>query len=102
MSFLFDLFAVPPCPAQDRPQVAKMIDDLIRIGQNEGFLSERPGGSFNIQCRNTRARETGKQLHNLGGVKLMDFVMRKLQRPLGQELCSHLEYCWAEIGEWLK
>ncbi len=102
MSFLQDLFGIPPCDAQQRPEVNKLFQDLARIGKVEGFLSERPGGSFNMQCRNIQARKIGQRLYDIGGVELMDFVMRKIRRPLGKELSSHLEYCWAEIGSWLK
>lgn len=102
MSLFFELFASPPCPSDKKSEVKKLMKDLTRIGQTEGFLSERPGGGFNVQCRNIQAREIGKKLHDIGGVELMDFVMRKLRRPLGKEQFAHLEYCWAEIGSWLK
>ncbi len=102
MSFFEDIFSGPPCATEDKQEVSKLYKDLIRIGQKEGFLSERPGGAFNIQCRNTRAREIGQRMYSLGGVALMDYIMRKIRKPLGKELSSHLEYCWAETGTWLK
>ena len=43
-----------------------------------------------------------QRLYTIGGVPLLDRVMQKIRRPLGKELSSHLEYCWAETGDWLK
>ncbi len=102
MSFLQNLFGGGmPCPSDRRAEVNKMFDDLVRIGQKEGFLSEHSGGGFNTQCRNIQARQIGQRLYDIGGVELMDYIMRKIKRPLGKELSAHLEYCWAEIGTWL-
>jgi hypothetical protein len=102
MSFLQNLFGGGmPCPSDRRAEVNKMFDDLVRIGRKEGFLSEHPGAGFNNQCRNIQARQIGQRLYDIGGVVLMDYIMRKIKHPLGKDLSSHLEYCWAEIGTWL-
>jgi len=102
MSFFQDLFGSWPCSPDNRPEVDKLYKQLVQIGKRDGFLSERPGGLFNPQCRNIEARQVGQRLYTIGGVPLLDRVMQKIRRPLGKELSSHLEYCWAETGDWLK
>jgi hypothetical protein len=102
MSLLQDLLGGWPCPPENRQEVDKLYRQLIQIGKRDGFLAERPGGIFNMQSRNTEARQIGQRLYSIGGVPLLDRVMRKIRRPLGKELSAHLEYCWAETGDWLK
>lgn len=101
MGWLHDLFASPPVPGQHRQEYDRLFAELLRIGETDGFLSERPGGSFNMQSRHIRAREIGKRLHDLGGVPLMDFAVRKTRRKLGKTLSAHLEYAWAQVGGWM-
>jgi len=90
----------PPCPAGDRPDVEKMLDELIKIGREDDFLSERPGYGFNSQCRNVRAITIGRQLNTIGGMTLMVWVHKKVKRRLKTQLASHLEYAWDGVGEW--
>lgn len=101
MDFFFDLFRQPPYPRQDQREVEKLIEELMRIGKVDDFLSERPGGSFNGQCQNLRARQIGVRLHTIGGQDLMHWVVKKIRRKLGAQLTTHLEYAWNEIGGWV-
>jgi hypothetical protein len=78
-----------------------LVSELIRIGETDDFLSERPGPPFNFQCRHIRSREIGKRLDELGGLRLMEFVHKKVKKKLGKILVSHLEYAWSEIGNWI-
>jgi hypothetical protein len=99
--FFQDLLAISPCQSHYRPEVARLTDELIRIGQTDDFLSERPGPPFNMQCRHIRARQIGQRLDELGGLKLMAYVYRRTKRKAGKALGSHLEYCWTEVGRWV-
>lgn len=95
------MLASPPVPRQHRQEYDRLYQELLRIGEREDYLSERPGGTYNMQCRHIRTREIGKRLHDLGGVLLMDFAVRKVKRKLGKALSAHLEYAWTEVGDWM-
>ncbi len=100
MGFLADLFGPKPFPSHARNEVEKLIDELVNIGKTDDYLSERPGSPFNYQCRHTRAIAIGKRLDELGGLQLMEYVHKKVQKKLDLTLASHLEYAWAGIGNW--
>jgi hypothetical protein len=102
MGFLSNLFGggkVRLNPHQ-RQEVDKLAEELIRIGRNEDFLSERPGMGFNAQCRHIRARQIGTRLNEIGGLELMLAIRRQVRKKLGENLASHLDYAWSEIGQW--
>lgn len=101
MKSLYYFFAKPPYPEDNEQEVKKMIEELITIGKTIGYLSERPGGDFNAQCRNLKARVIGKRLNDLGGFPLMEYAFKKVHKKLGVEASSHLEYAWVEIGKWI-
>jgi hypothetical protein len=90
-----------PYPPHAKADVDRMIDELLRIGKTEDFLSERPGGSFNRECRHIRTREIGMRLNEIGGVQLMEFANRSVRRKLGKALSWHLEAAWKDIGKWI-
>ncbi len=102
MGFLGDLFSGAPAPSANKQEVQRLIDELVQIGKRDDFLSERPGGQFNAQCRNTRGRAIGKRLYEIGGMDLMEYAQKKVARKASKALAAHLEYCWAEIGNWMK
>ncbi len=99
MGFLSDLFH-RPYPAHAGREIEKLLDELVRIGKMEDFLSERPGGAFNMQCRHVRAREIGKRLEELGGLELMEYMQKKVRKRLNPTLAEHLGYAWSDIGKW--
>jgi len=101
MGFISELFSPKPYPSHAKPEVDRLVSELIRIGVTDDFLSERPGPPFNFQCRHIRSREIGKRLDELGGLRLMEFVHKKVKKKLGKTLVSHLEYAWSEIGNWI-
>jgi|SRR3990170_1482322 len=101
MGFLDFLFTKSLVPAEMKPEVNRMIEDLVRIGEQEDFLAERSGGSFNAQFRHVRAREIGQRLNQIGGFELMEQVLKKVRKRLGSQLASHLSYSWADIGKWV-
>lgn len=96
-----DLFNKRPYPLEYKPEVEKLIAELIKIGKTDDFLSERPGNPFNIKCRHIRAREIGERLYEIGSISLMEYAYNKVTKKLGNNLGSHLEYAWSEIGNWL-
>ena len=100
MDFLTDMF-VKPYPAHAKDEVERLIEELLRIGKVDDFLSERSGGAFNRECRHIRAREIGKRLDELGGVDLMLYVNRRVRRKLGKNMSWHLEAAWKDIGHWI-
>ena len=99
MTFILDLIA-PPIPTGARPEVEKLLAELLRIGQTEDFLSERPGLSYNRDCRHVRTRQIGARLDELGGLNLMAYVHRQVKRKLGKILGEHLEAAWDKVGPW--
>lgn len=101
MAFLHSLFGKSPVPRELKPEVDRMVEELVRIGKAEDFLSERPGGSFNAQCRHVRARDIGKRLNEIGGFALMEQIYKRIRKQLGAQLASHLSYAWADIGKWV-
>jgi hypothetical protein len=101
MDFFRNLFGKPPYPRELKPEVDRLVEELIRIGKTEDYLSERPGGSFNGQCHNIRARQIGKRLFEIGGQPLMQMAHKQVRKKLGLQISSHLEYAWNEIGGWI-
>ena len=99
--FFQDLLHIPPCSPQHRAEVSRLIEELIRIGRTDDYLSERPTPPFNLQCRHTRARQIGQRLDELGNLALMNYAYRQTRRKVGKQLSAHLEYCWTDIGRWL-
>ncbi|MCE1254218.1 MAG: hypothetical protein LWX83_11805 [Anaerolineae bacterium] len=99
MGFLSDLFH-RPYPAFAGQEIEKLLEELVRIGKLEDFLSERPGGAFNMQCRHMRARDIGKRLDELGGIELMEYMQKKVRKRLNPTLSEHLGYAWSDIGKW--
>lgn len=103
MDFLIRIFGIP-LPKFDsrlRPEVDRLINELLKIGKQDDFLSERPGGPFNGDCHHRRAREIGKRLNDIGGLELMMAVRRGVKAKIGMNLASHLDYCWRDIGKWM-
>jgi hypothetical protein len=103
MGFLRNLFGGGMPSGLDkrtRDEIEKLTLELIEIGKKEDFLSERPGGAFNAQCHHTRARAIGKRLNEVGGLHLMQLARERVRQKLKANLATHLDYAWAEIGEW--
>ena len=101
MGLFNSLFGPRLYPANERSEVEKLVEELIRIGIKEDYLSEHPGAGYNIQCRHVRAREIGKRLSDIGGLKLMNWAFLKVKKKAGKIPASHLEYAWENVGEWL-
>lgn len=103
MDFINNLFSKPPYPVQQKAEIEGLMDELLRIGTQDDFLSERPGAGFNSQCRNIRAIAIGRRLNEAGGYVLMQWVFDRLRRKLAKAnktLPDHLLYAWDGVGEW--
>lgn len=99
MQYLKDLLS-KPYEGYHKPEVDRLLEELVQIGKKDDYLSERPGAGFNMQCRHIRTREIGKRLDEIGGLELMEYANRYVKRKNGKTLSTHLEYCWVEIGKW--
>jgi len=80
--------------------VKGLISELLRIGSVDGYLSLKPGGAFNAQRRNVRAREIGEALNERGGIGLMQLACKRVSSTLGVGRGRELEAAWADIGDW--
>ena len=100
MSFLKRLIKPKPFTNADSKEVFLLLDELVRIGIKEDYLSETPGRGYNAQCRHIRTREIGKRFHDIGGDALMTWAYAKVRKAAGKVPASHLEYAWSDIGTW--
>lgn len=100
MAFIANWFH-KPYPSYAREEVERALDELVRIGRTDDFLSERPGGGFNRDCRHIRTREIGERLNELGGEPLMEYAFNHVRHKLGKDLSWHLQAAWKDIGEWI-
>jgi hypothetical protein len=82
LGYLSDLFSKPYPPDRER-EVEKITLELFQIGKEQDYLSERPGGAYNHQCRHVRTREIGRQLNEIGGLELMKCA-EKAQQDQGR------------------
>jgi len=98
MNLFQNLFGQAPCPPDRKQEVDRLINELVIIGKQYDFLSERPGGVFNSQCRHVRAREIGKRLIVIGKYPLMEYVIKRVKKKLGASLSNHLEYAWDDLA----
>ena len=84
-------------------EIKRLIEELVRIGIIEDFLSERPGGAFDQNCRHKNAREIGGRLDRIGSTDLMQYAFNRAGKKFGRKqthLLEHLGYCWNQIGKW--
>ena len=92
-------FFSKPFPGQYKDEMNRLMDELVQIGQKEDYLSERPGGQFDRECRHIRTREIGQRIFDIGGADSMEWVIKKLTKKIGKDLAAHLESCWFRIGD---
>jgi len=99
MGFLSDLFS-KPYPSDRSREVEKLLGELFQIGVEQDYLSERPGGAYNHQCRHLRTREIGRRFDEIGGLALMKWVHKKVKKKISKNRAEHLEYAWDGVGPW--
>jgi len=81
-------------------EIEKFLNELMGIGQTDGYLSMQPGGKFNDKSRNIRAIEIGQGLNKIGGMDAMRLAGAAIRQFLGSAKARELEYCWDGIGSW--
>jgi len=75
---LVELFK-KPYPQANAQEVKRLLEELIRIGIQDDYLSEFPGRGFNAQCRHIRAREIGSRFFEIGRKELMSWAYRQVR-----------------------
>lgn len=100
MGFLDAVFGPKLYPSESASEVQDLVNELIKIGIKEDYLSEYPGNGYNAQCRHLRTRLIGKRLDEIGGNELMRWAYARVHKKAGKVPASHLEYAWYEIGHW--
>ena len=96
MSLFNRFFGEPEIRALDpqkKAEVKKMIDELVKIGRMDDFLSVSPGGPFDIQCHHRDAKQIGRRLNEIGGLSLMMAVRQTIKYKLKDVLAEHLDHC---------
>ncbi len=97
---LFGHPAIRKLSPEPKREVKKLLDELVKIGELDDFLSLQPGGPFNVRCHHVRARKIGERLNEIGGLELMQAARSHVKRKLKAVMAEHLDYCWQDIGEW--
>lgn len=103
MNIWMTLFGHPvirKLPQEQRREVNRLLEELVKIGQMDDYLSLQPGSPFNVRCHHIRARKIGEQLNQIGGLELMYAARWHVKRKLKPILAEHLDYCWQDIGDW--
>ncbi len=103
MSLINRFFGEPEIRALDpqtKAEVKQMVEELVKIGRLDDFLSLTPGGPFDIQCHHRDAKQIGRRLNQMGGVALMFAVRQTVKYKLKDVLAEHLDHCWKGIGDW--
>jgi len=82
-------------------EVDRLVDELTRVGYEEGFLSSEPGGRFDQNGRSIRAQQIGHRLNEIGGLRLMKIAWWKVRFALSPGSASRdLDITWDLIGDW--
>ena len=92
------LFSRKPFSGQYNDEMKRLQDELTQIGKHDDFLSERPGGNFDRECRHIRTREIGQRIYDIGGADAMEWMIKKISKSLDKNMAAHLEACWLRIG----
>jgi hypothetical protein len=79
-----------------------LVTELISIGKGVGYRnnSGKPNDAFDEKLRNTRAREIGTRLDEMGGVTSMREAHSRVLGELGLGPARSLESAWRFIGQW--
>ena len=88
-----------PFPRSAADEMNGCLEELIAIGRHDDFLSERPGGQFDRDCRHIRTREIGGRIFAIGGADAMEWMVDQVAKRLTPALGAHLEAAWSRIGD---
>ncbi len=103
MSIINRIFGEPEIRLLDpqrKAEVKKMIDQLIKIGKTDDFISLAPGGPFDFRYHHREAKAIGQRIHEIGGVELKMAVRQTVKYKLKDVLAEHLDHAWKGIGDW--
>ena len=103
MSTFNRIFGEPEIRAlepKQKAEVKQMIEQLVKIGKTDDFISLAPGGPFDFQYHHRDAKAIGRRLHEIGGEELMMAVRTTIKYKLKDVLAEHLDYAWKGIGNW--
>ncbi|MFO8143293.1 MAG: hypothetical protein R6T78_01250 [Dehalococcoidales bacterium] len=82
-------------------KVDSLIQELVRIGWEEGFVEPGYGQHYDEEGRNIRARNIGKRLDEIGGLRLMKVAWWRVRFDLSPGPASRdLDIIWDGVGEW--
>lgn len=97
---LFGQPAIRELPSKQKKEVKRLLAELVKIGEQDDYLSTYPGHPFNVRCHHVGARRIGERLNEIGGLPLMEAARSHVRRKLKNVMAEHLDYCWQDIGEW--
>lgn len=78
----------------------RLVDELVRIGRQQGFLSHSGGRKYDYLGRHKRARYIGEHLNTLGGLELMQAACLRVDFRTNGSGGRLLEQVWDGVGEW--
>jgi len=103
MNILAILFGHPEIrqlAPEPKREVKQLLADLVKIGEQDDYLSLTPGSPFNSRCHHVGARKIGERLNEIGGLELMHAARWHVKRKLKPVMAEHLDHCWKDIGDW--
>ena len=81
-------FFSKPFPRQNGDEMNRLLKELAQIARTDDFLSERPGGPFDRECRHIRTREIGERIYEFGTANSMEWVVKKIAKSCGKDLAA--------------
>jgi hypothetical protein len=98
---LFGHPAIRELPPEHKREVERLLEELIKIGKLEDYLSLHRGGDYDRNYHHKRARQIGVRFNEIGGLALMQAARARIKRKLDPVMAEHLDYCWNQIGDWM-
>lgn len=82
-------------------EVERLVDELVEIGHEGGFVSTGGPKAYDSYGVSLRAREIGQRLNEMGGLRLMKNAWWRVRLALSPGPASRdLDIIWNRIGEW--
>jgi hypothetical protein len=79
----------------------RLVDELMKVGCKEGFLSSEPGDRFDQNGCSIRTQQIGQRLSEMGGLRLMKIAWWRVRFALSPGPASRdLDISWDLIGDW--
>jgi len=79
----------------------RLVDELIKVGFKDGFLSSESGDRFDRNGCSIRAQQIGQRLNEIGGLRLMKVAWWRVRFALSPGSASRdLDITWDLIGDW--